>query len=366
MPGEWDDVLSALGLETSPSEAAGEATAVPSALQTQVAGFPARGANMLVGALGPLGEAGMTLGEMLRTRQFDSRMLPQIAGGVLLGTAAPGGLETGAVKDLSEAAIEKALTANPGASIFDLAGTHVGGPSSSFTRSVPRIDFENIPRTGYPMTPLAARVLGRSENLAHGTSVAVPRWSVPEGNVPDVHSPSNQVGSYGDALALPDDEIGVHFGNPKQSGIFAQAPDSNARTYPVVVATNNPLRMRDLGSWHLDRIVSELHRLNNNGGPYDGRFPYDELGSLETIGDARKYIASKGYDSIVYRNSEEDPGHDSYIKFIPSPVAPDYVSGVRSPFAQFDPQKLSWPELAAGLAGAGAIPALAHEEGQQE
>lgn len=256
---------------------------------------------------------------------------------------------------LSDADIDKALAKNPGASIFDVAGTHVGGASSPYSpnpltnsmlaqKGYGDVDAASIPRVGGVLsTPLAAKVLGRSENLVHGTRVSTDRWMTPEGG--------------GEALALPEDELGVHFGNPRQAQVFTGSGLDNyssPRTYPVVVQANNPLRMQDLGSWHEDRIIGELARLNRrtpgaDGVDLRGQFPQSELGNLDGMPAIRQYLNDKGYDSVVYRNSEEDRGHDSFIKFTPSPVDPQFVSGVRSPWAKFDPNKLSWPELAAGV-----------------
>jgi hypothetical protein len=58
-------------------------------LAKQVAGFPQRAADLAISALGPLGEAGVTVGDMLRTGQVDPRDIPQVAGGIMLGTMAP-------------------------------------------------------------------------------------------------------------------------------------------------------------------------------------------------------------------------------------------------------------------------------------
>jgi hypothetical protein len=281
--------------------------------------------------------------------------------------------------DISDAAIAKKLASDPGASIFDVAGTHVGGASSSYMNKAgnqtnfPQSIFDDIPREGGVLaTPLRASVMGRSENLVHGTRV-LKNWETPsQGGAADI-------GTENDALKLPDDELGVHFGNPKQANVFSsnwltssQAP----RQYPVVVAANNPLRMRDMGTWSEDRINTALKDLNNGyadaalHGGYKrqdspstiGQFPPEELDKLDGMKDYRDYIASKGYDSVVYKNTSEDPGHDSFIKFSESPVAPGFVTGVRSPWAKFDPNKLAWPELAAGLAGTAGGTGLLFDE----
>lgn len=362
---------------------------------------------MLLGVLGPLGDAGMTLGEMLRTRQFDSRMLPQIAGGVLLGTAAPGGLEAGAVKDLSEAAIEAALAKNPGASIFDLAGH--GAPKEPVGVSSPwpspygpiggkyapgdlttvfKLPEKSFP-TEMPFQPSAqAQQLGFVTPAAHGTRLGEARWETPMIGLP-LAEDSSQYGTQlglahaqgDDAFKLPDDELGVHFGSPQQASNFSANVVGGGylpRTYPTVLRTGKSLELPDLGTWHLNRVLDALHGLSEEGSAsggtsaaselfdrsHIGEFPRSETEDMEDIADLRSYLASKGYDSVNYINDVEGRGQRSYIMFKPSPQAPEYVSGVRSPFAKFDPQKLSWPELAAGIGAAGASPLFFDDKGQ--
>jgi hypothetical protein len=251
---------------------------------------------------------------------------------------------------ISDEAIAKKLASDPGASIFDIAGTNVEGPSSQIKQvgggsSVsPESMFADIGRTAVPSAPLRASILGRSENLVHGTRESLENWKTPTGDI-----------ATGDALRLPDEELGVHFGNPKAAHEFSGSSvnDYDApRQYPVVVATNNPLRLPDLGSWQAPKVIRALRKQG---------FPQEELDDLNGISDVRNYLTNKGYDSIVYKNNVEDIGHDSYIKFAPSPEAPKYVAGVRSPFAAFDPSKIMRPELAAGIGGATALSPLGQE-----
>src|SRR5208282_4809365 len=91
--------------------------------------------------------------------------------------------------DLSDVAISKALAKNPGASIMDVAGTHVGGPSSPLSEALseamgkwgvkkatlgqgafPEETFRDLPRQeGLSSTPLGARILGNTTNTGHAT-----------------------------------------------------------------------------------------------------------------------------------------------------------------------------------------------------
>jgi hypothetical protein len=273
---------------------------------------------------------------------------------------------------LTDEDVSKALAKNPGASIFDVANTHIGSQSSPLSSAMgnvgleqtfPQQLFRDIPREGgIQYTPLKASILGRSENLVHGTRVPQTKWY-------------GGIGTETDALKLPDDELGVHFGNPKQAQVFSGdwlSSHAQPRQYPVVVSTNNPLELPDLGTWHLEDIISALKKANagelrgkagyerrpdnqssfmNISPETKGMFPPHEVDQIDSIEGMRDYLSSKGYDSIKYVNKAEDSGHNSFIKFTPSPEAPDFVTGVRSPFAAFDPDKIMRPELAAGLAG---------------
>lgn len=280
---------------------------------------------------------------------------------------------------IDETAISNALAKNPGASIFDVANTHVGGQSSPLSSSMGNAGleqtfpyaqtFSDISREGgIPYTPLKAGILGKSENLVHGTRV-LGNWEAPN------KAGASAIGTANDALKLPDDELGVHFGNPKQAQVFSGdwlSHQAAPRQYPVVVATNNPLELPDTGTWHLEDITRALKNANagelrgkagferqpDNPGAYTqispetkGMFPSHELDQIDSIEGMRDYLQSKGYDSIKYVNKAEDAGANSFIKFTGSPEAKDFVTGVRSPFAAFDPAKIMRPELAAGLAG---------------
>ena len=94
---DLNDVLnsafSALGARTSGGQ---PAPPVGPSVAQQMQTAPERAGNMLMSALGPLGDAGRQVGEMMRTRSVDPRDLPLLAGNVLMGTMAPGGAEGGA------------------------------------------------------------------------------------------------------------------------------------------------------------------------------------------------------------------------------------------------------------------------------
>jgi hypothetical protein len=396
-------------------------------VQAQTAAWPEQGANALLTALGPLGDAGRSVGDMLRTGRADPRDLPVVAGNMLLGTMTPGGPEgagleralmspeassavAGSFGKLSDAALshshgasdplervlatikdimsegyegtktaggvgksststvddatfmaqlEKTLSKNPGASIFDVAGVpEHAGPSTSWksgsTMPTQVFDLGDFPREAPFGNPPRAASLGFQQPAVHGTAVPEGSW---RGGL--------------DRLMLPKDQIGVHFGNPKQAAYFTGNMlggigfSRQPRTYPVVLRTGNQLTMPDMGMWHLQEMIEGLHRMNadeysvlgmgrREPSPHAGEFPDEELAPIETIEDMRDYLAKKGYDSIKYINRVEDKGQPSYIMFQPSAEDPKFIAGARSPWAAFDPAKLGAPGLTLGLAGAGA------------
>ena len=273
---------------------------------------------------------------------------------------------------LSDESIEKALAKNPGASLEDIAGVRIGGPSSAYSAPAkPNNPFSSasFPRDVSFGVPPQAQQLGFNTPALHGTRGS--SWEGPP-----------------DQLKLPDDQLGVHFGNPKQAAVFSlrgARPDPNTwespRTYPAVLQAQNPLEMRDLGSWKAYRVIDELSAINKGQATdvmgdealqtlkprvispeAQGKFPTSELDKLDDIHDVRDYIASKGYDSVKYVNAVEDVGQPSHILFQDSPTKPGYVIGARSPFARFDPNQLHLPSLAAGLGGAVVYPFMPTNE----
>lgn len=184
-----------------------------------------------------------------------------------------------------------------------------------------------------------------------------------------------------DKFKLPSNEIGVHFGTPRAAderirGIskdfFKESPDvsddflNKPRVFPVVIRADNPLRLPDLGTWKPNDIERGL--VHGSGLPlhfskkevriarYGGKSP-GAVSDSEQISNLRKYIKSKGFDSIVYKNAVEDPGHDSYILFDTPEHDPHHVHGVKVPWAKF--KDMNDPNLLTGLGGILAIPAVA-------
>jgi hypothetical protein len=154
-------------------------------------------------------------------------------------------------------------------------------------------------------------------------------------------------------------EIGVHAGSPKAANKFGGSYLSNYgnnRIYPLVMRAQNPLESPDLGNWGPRNIAEFLGNHPEFGNvevskALKGEYPAEirDEGAVEQIKALRDLIQSKGYDSIKYKNTVEDPGHTSYIALDPKQL--------RSPWAAF--KDLDSRNLLAGLAGGVvAAPAL--------
>ncbi len=286
-----------------------------------------------------------------------------------------------AAPSLSAAVIEAALKKNPGASLGELAGVSSPWKAPPAGQGVEGpFELGKFPKEVPFQAPSAALAHGFVTPALHGTRLGEYEWAPPGapkgwtaadlGGLGALHAAGK------DALRLPSDELGVHFGTSEQAHYFTGntlAGEALPRTYPAVLQTGRSLELPDMGTWEVWEIHNALNRANIGEGhgfshgayrvsdpeAHIGEFPRSERRNLQTIQQMRDYLHSKGYDSVNYINSVEGPGQRSYIMFKPSPEEPEYVAGVRSPFAAFDPSKLARPELAAGLAGAVLAPALA-------
>jgi hypothetical protein len=145
----------------------GQTVAQPSVAE-QVAGFPQRAADMTIGALGPIGEAGMTVGDMLRTGHVDPRDIPQVAGGVMLGVAAPEAEEAAPLEAGAEA-VAKGITAYHGSPYdfdkFDLSKIGTGEGAQAYGHG---LYFAENPATAHAYK----EALGGPEYLINGNPPA--------------------------------------------------------------------------------------------------------------------------------------------------------------------------------------------------
>lgn len=248
-----------------------------------------------------------------------------------------------APKPIEDSDIDSALAANPGASIFDLAGVSAPTPKKM------------------PADEIGEKAAGLTETLPRGATWQMPEAAKAQGYNVAVHH-GTRTSTIFDQFKLPDDEIGVHFGSPRAAqeiqGSSLNAQDA-PRVYPAAIVAQNPVRLPDLGTWEAPKVARALVRnagfskeelapvigtddINIGGKP-------STLTSEQQAQNLRQYLASKGHDSIVYKNSVEDKGHDSYILFRESPTSPGHVYGARLPWADFDPSKFTSASIKAGI-----------------
>ena len=138
------------------------------------------------------------------------------------------------------------------------------------------------------------------------------------------------------------DGLGIHLGSVDQAeelirtgqSMSSKRPEKfvpNAQILPVVTKARNPIRMPDLNDWDKDKVAAQLRKqgieVPAGAGP-------DEI---------VKALQRKGYDSIVYKNTFEGEGGDSFIVFDPA--------SIRSVNAVFDPDNAASPILTAGGGG---------------
>jgi hypothetical protein len=290
----------------------------------------------------------------------------------------PKRLNTASKPSLADEDIDKALAANPGMSLFDLAGVK--------------------PKKAISLQP--ADEAGQNAAMNTGTLPRGATWQLPEKsknltasqgyNVLIHHG--TRVPTIFDEFKLPENgELGVHFGSPRAaqeiqgsrmpelpSGADPKAPNPEGmeapRVYPTAIVAQNPLRMSDRGTWYPgdvqrglvqagfpeDEVVAARYKgLDTTGMTIGAKSSYMDSKLNEQAANLRDYIASKGHDSIVYKNTVEDKGHDSYILFRESPEKPGHIYGARLPWANFDPAKFKSPNIAAGIPLAGATAAYA-------
>ena len=235
-----------------------------------------------------------------------------------------------------------------------------GAAESVARRKADPHDPFNVPRETPFKIPERGTAEGYTTAAVHGTRK--PPYNPKTG---DWEWPKRLQEDFG-GFKLPDTEIGVHYGGPRGAGNFTTFSHGDdypgfPRKFPVALRANNPLEMRDLGSWGPEKVSLELERL---GFPRDEimkarKTGYPVASSNEQIKGLRNYIESKGYDSIKYINKVEDPGHTSYIMFKSAENDPRYAQGVRVPWAKFDPSKKGSSDILSSIAGALGLGGLA-------
>jgi len=141
-------------------------------------------------------------------------------------------------------------------------------------------------------------------------------------------------------------DLGAHFGTVDQANKAAErgrgaqnrADGEGASVMPVYINVENPLRLKDEGSFHGWSIAPQLAR--------KGIISNAEAKRIETEGwreqkknnaIVRDAIKAAGFDSVVYKNTTEGAG-DSYIAFEPTQVKS--ATGNRGTFDPTSPNLL--------------------------
>lgn len=116
-----------------------------------------------------------------------------------------------------------------------------------------------------------------------------------------------------DRIDLSKSDLGFHVGSLEQAEYRKKLFGGNKEILSFFVNIRNPLRLKDIGSFHADNISDQLFKkgiidkklveeIKEFG--WKGRKKYNEI--------VRRKILDKGYDGIVYNNEHEGKG-TSYI-----------------------------------------------------
>lgn len=128
-----------------------------------------------------------------------------------------------------------------------------------------------------------------------------------------------------DVFDIDRSDLGPHFGSLKQAHKaldrhYSDVGGPNIR--PVYLKLENPLRLKDEGSFHADAIIDQLLKKklidkklfsDIKQGGWHQRKHYN--------GIIRQILFRAGYDGIVYKNKHEGDG-DSYIVFSHEQIKP--------------------------------------------
>lgn len=141
-------------------------------------------------------------------------------------------------------------------------------------------------------------------------------------------------------------DLGAHFGTEEQANRIAGGMRLNnaegTQVMPVFLAIKNPLRLKDVGTFHADGIADQLERkgllpkgegkriIKEIDADWKLRKKYDPM--------LRQIIQDAGYDGVVYANTQEGKG-DSYIAFKPEQIKS--ATGNRGTFDPNDPNILN-------------------------
>lgn len=131
-------------------------------------------------------------------------------------------------------------------------------------------------------------------------------------------------------------DIGYHFGSSIASNMRAEVffgwPDERPRTLPVFLNIKNPLRLPDMGDWAPGAVRNQLEDMGIISG--------EEAAVVDLVDTDRvqRWLAKKGFDGIVYENTQEGGG-DSYIVFRPQQIKS--AIGNRGTFSRRSPSMVN-------------------------
>lgn len=134
-------------------------------------------------------------------------------------------------------------------------------------------------------------------------------------------------------------DLGAHFGNLTQASRISQQRcggfEQGARIITAQLNITNPLRFKDVGSFHSDGISLQLEKIGllPKGDGKRIHLACDQNWRLRKEYDPvlRKIIIEAGYDGVVYANTQEGPG-DSFIA-----LEAEQIRIIRIDLAQAEP-----------------------------
>lgn len=120
-------------------------------------------------------------------------------------------------------------------------------------------------------------------------------------------------------------DLGSHFGSKDQAIHIAGNRLLYDRNTPKLITVKlgvyNPLRLKDVGSFHADNIADQLYTKKLISKEQFTRFSHPKASDYRSKynEEVRNTLIHKGYDGIVYSNNHEGKG-SSMIVFNPEDI----------------------------------------------
>lgn len=114
-----------------------------------------------------------------------------------------------------------------------------------------------------------------------------------------------------DAFAPGLVEFGTHFGTARQANSFVMdrrnkdVPKEYGRIFPVYLSIQNPIRLRDTGTWDNNTISSQLYNKGLISGELLDEAQYQSYDDASVRAKLVKALTDAGHDGIVYLNRVE-------------------------------------------------------------